>query len=78
MTAFLELDGLSVRLGRRDVLRDLRGALAGRSIGLLRLNFSTNRWLGTAIPIVESTVTNRSSHEFWLIADSVPSSMPIV
>ena len=38
MTAFLELDGLSVRLGRRDVLRELRGALAGRSIGLLGPN----------------------------------------
>lgn len=38
MTAFLELDGLSVRLGRRDVLRDLRGTLAGRSIGLLGPN----------------------------------------
>lgn len=38
MTAFLELDGLSVRLGRRDVLRDLRGTLAGRAIGLLGPN----------------------------------------
>jgi ABC-2 type transport system ATP-binding protein len=38
VTAFLELDGLSVRLGRRDVLRDLRGTLAGRSIGLLGPN----------------------------------------
>ena len=38
MTAFLELDGLTVRLGRRDVLRDLRGTLAGRSIGLLGPN----------------------------------------
>jgi ABC-2 type transport system ATP-binding protein len=38
MTAFLQLDGLSVRLGRRDVLRDLRGTLAGRSIGLLGPN----------------------------------------
>jgi len=38
MTAFLELDGLSVRLGRREVLRDLRGSLAGRSIGLLGPN----------------------------------------
>ncbi|KAA0249704.1 MAG: ABC transporter ATP-binding protein [Acidobacteria bacterium] len=38
MTAFLELDGLSVRLGRREVLRDLRGTLAGRSIGLLGPN----------------------------------------
>ncbi len=38
MTAFLELDGLSVRLGRRDVLRDLRGTLSGRAIGLLGPN----------------------------------------
>jgi ABC-2 type transport system ATP-binding protein len=38
VTAFLELDGLSVRLGRREVLRDLRGTLAGRSIGLLGPN----------------------------------------
>lgn len=38
MTAFLELDGLSVRLGRREVLRDLRGTLAGRAIGLLGPN----------------------------------------
>lgn len=38
MTAFLELDGLSVRLGRRDVLRDLTGTLAGRAIGLLGPN----------------------------------------
>jgi ABC-2 type transport system ATP-binding protein len=38
MTAFLELDGLSVRLGRREVLRDLRGTLSGRSIGLLGPN----------------------------------------
>ena len=38
MTAFLELDGLSVRLGRREVLRELRGTLAGRSIGLLGPN----------------------------------------
>ena len=38
MTAFLELDGLSVRLGRRDVLRELRGTLSGRAIGLLGPN----------------------------------------
>jgi ABC-2 type transport system ATP-binding protein len=38
VTAFLELDGLSVRLGRREVLRDLRGTLAGRAIGLLGPN----------------------------------------
>jgi len=38
VTAFLELDGLSVRLGRRDVLRDLRGTLSGRAIGLLGPN----------------------------------------
>ena len=38
MTAFLELDGLSVRYGRREVLRELRGTLSGRSIGLLGPN----------------------------------------
>ena len=38
MSAFLELDGLSVRFGRREILRDLRGSLAGRSIGLLGPN----------------------------------------
>ncbi len=38
MTTFLELDGLSVRYGRREVLRDLRGTLSGRSIGLLGPN----------------------------------------
>ncbi|MCC6129167.1 MAG: ABC transporter ATP-binding protein [Acidobacteria bacterium] len=38
MSAFLELSGLSVRLGKRDVLRDLRGTLSGRSIGLLGPN----------------------------------------
>jgi ABC-2 type transport system ATP-binding protein len=38
MTTFLELDGLSVRYGRREVLRDLRGILSGRSIGLLGPN----------------------------------------
>jgi lipopolysaccharide export system ATP-binding protein len=38
VTAFLELDGLSVRLGRREVLRELRGTLSGRSIGLLGPN----------------------------------------
>jgi ABC-2 type transport system ATP-binding protein len=34
----IELDGLSVRLGGRPVLQDLRGALTGRAIGLLGPN----------------------------------------
>ncbi len=38
MTAFLDLQGLCVKLGRREVLRDLRGTLSGRSIGLLGPN----------------------------------------
>jgi len=38
MTAAVELDGLSVRLGGRPVLNDLRAALAGRAIGLLGPN----------------------------------------
>src|ERR1700685_4446226 len=34
----LELDGLSVRFGKRDILRDLRVSLTGRTIGLLGPN----------------------------------------
>src|ERR1700685_688278 len=34
----LELDGLSVRFGKRDILRDLRVSLSGRTIGLLGPN----------------------------------------
>src|SRR5882724_2501134 len=34
----IELDGLGVRLGNRDILRDLRVALGGRTIGLLGPN----------------------------------------
>jgi ABC-2 type transport system ATP-binding protein len=34
----LELDGLSVRFGQRDILADLRVSLSGRSIGLLGPN----------------------------------------
>lgn len=38
MTPVVELDGLGVRFGPRKVLEDLRGSLAGRSIGLLGPN----------------------------------------
>jgi len=34
----LELDGLCVRFGKRDILRDLRVSLSGRTIGLLGPN----------------------------------------
>lgn len=34
----LELDGLSVRFGKREILRDLRVGLSGRTIGLLGPN----------------------------------------
>ncbi len=34
----IELDGLSVRFGRRQILQDLRGQLRGRAIGLLGPN----------------------------------------
>ena len=37
-TPVIELDGLSVRFGRRQILQDLRGQLRGRSIGLLGPN----------------------------------------
>src|SRR5882672_10894307 len=37
-TPVIELDGLSVRFGRRPILNDLRGQLHGRSIGLLGPN----------------------------------------
>ncbi|MDT7603870.1 MAG: type transport system ATP-binding protein [Acidobacteriota bacterium] len=38
MTPVIELDGLSVTFGKRQILKDLRGALAGRAIGLLGPN----------------------------------------
>src|SRR3989442_7616658 len=34
----IDLDGLSVRFGRRPILQDLRGQLRGRAIGLLGPN----------------------------------------
>jgi ABC-2 type transport system ATP-binding protein len=34
----IELEGLSVRFGKRDILQELRGRLAGRAIGLLGPN----------------------------------------
>jgi ABC-2 type transport system ATP-binding protein len=37
-TPVIELDGLSVRFGRRPILQELRGQLRGRSIGLLGPN----------------------------------------
>lgn len=37
-TPVIDLDGLSVRFGRRQILQDLRGQLRGRSIGLLGPN----------------------------------------
>lgn len=38
MTPVIELDGLGVRFGNRDILRDLRVSLGGRTIGLLGPN----------------------------------------
>ena len=38
MAALIELSGLSVRLGERDILKDLRVSLSGRTIGLLGPN----------------------------------------
>jgi ABC-2 type transport system ATP-binding protein len=38
MEPVLELDGLGVRFGKRDILNDLRITLSGRSIGLLGPN----------------------------------------
>jgi ABC-2 type transport system ATP-binding protein len=38
MTPVIELDGLSVTFGKRQILKDLRGTLAGRAIGLLGPN----------------------------------------
>ena len=37
-TAVLELDGLGVRFGPREILKDLRVSLSGRTIGLLGPN----------------------------------------
>jgi ABC-2 type transport system ATP-binding protein len=38
MSAILELDGLGVRFGKREILKDLHVALSGRTIGLLGPN----------------------------------------
>ncbi len=38
MSAVIELDGLGVRFGNRDILRDVRVSLGGRTIGLLGPN----------------------------------------
>ncbi len=38
MTNVIELDGLGVRFGSRDILKDLRVSLGGRTIGLLGPN----------------------------------------
>ena len=38
MTPVIELEGLSVRFGKRDILKDLTGSMAGRTIGLLGPN----------------------------------------
>jgi len=38
MSAVIELDGLGVRFGNRDILKDLRVSLGGRTIGLLGPN----------------------------------------
>ncbi len=38
MNPVIELDNLSVKFGKREVLKDLRGSLTGRAIGLLGPN----------------------------------------
>jgi ABC-2 type transport system ATP-binding protein len=38
MDSVIELDGLSVRFGTRDILKELRGSMSGRTIGLLGPN----------------------------------------
>jgi ABC-2 type transport system ATP-binding protein len=38
MTPVIELDGLKVRFGQRDILKDLRCCMSGRTIGLLGPN----------------------------------------
>ncbi len=38
MNPVIDLDGLGVEFGRRQILKDLRGALRGRAIGLLGPN----------------------------------------
>ena len=38
MPAVIELDGLNVRFGQRDILKDLRCSMSGRTIGLLGPN----------------------------------------
>jgi ABC-2 type transport system ATP-binding protein len=37
-TPVIELEGLSVRFGQKDILKDLRGSISGRTIGLLGPN----------------------------------------
>ena len=38
MSAVIELDGLGVRFGRHQILKDLRGEFSGRAVGLLGPN----------------------------------------
>ena len=38
MSAVIELDGLGVRFGKHQILKDLRGDLSGRAVGLLGTN----------------------------------------
>jgi ABC-2 type transport system ATP-binding protein len=38
MAPVIELEGLGVRFGQRDILKDLRGSISGRTIGLLGPN----------------------------------------
>jgi len=38
MSAVIELDGLGVRFGQHQILKDLRGELSGRAVGLLGPN----------------------------------------
>ena len=38
MQSVIELAGLSVRFGKREILKDLRVALSGRTLGLLGPN----------------------------------------
>ena len=38
MTPVIELDGLGVTFGKRQILKDLRGSLHGRAVGLLGPN----------------------------------------
>jgi len=38
MAPVIELEGLGVRFGQRDILKDLRGSISGRTVGLLGPN----------------------------------------